>query len=683
MGHTPSFSFSSPRPQRTYSTSSQQQLQPITLPPTQPGKTPPGPPPLPLPAPTSSSSPPLTLSLSLPAPAPAAPNDPWILKDNHTTVSIKIRRPAPVPVPAPIPPAPHAPLETRSPPSMRLPAFPDSKHQQKQPGKGAVPPPGQKENEREVAKTGAGVGTEKEKGREEKGRAMVVKRTREEEKKAYGRVFAGCGQKDDYNILTKLGEGTFGEVHKAMHKKKMSPVAIKRILMHNEKEGMPVTALREIKILKALTHPCIVELWDMFVVPSQGRDHPMSVYMVFPYMDHDLAGLLENERVHLSPSQIKLYMKQLLEGTEYMHHNHILHRDMKAANLLISNAGTLKIADFGLARSFDPSITTKKGKFGRNGHERRYTNCVVTRWYRPPELLLGAKQYGGEIDLWGIGCVLGEMFSRRPILTGNSDLDQLEKIFQLCGSPNQQNWPDFDMLPGCEGQIRFPAAYSRRIKIVYDSVGKETADLLDKLLTLDPRERITATQALDHAYFWTDPLPADPKSLPTYDSSHEYDQRGRPYQQQPHQPSHLRNAPYGQPQPPPQPPPSSLPPPIHLQPNGSRNWPGQGHGPGPGPGPHPHFQRNGPGPGGPPLRDRDRERDRDRWVPQPQSQGPNDRPPSLPARPPVDLPARPSLPPPRGKGGGVMMGYPPPPPAPWDTRGDRDGAASSGGLNYG
>lgn len=210
----------------------------------------------------------------------------------------------------------------------------------------------------------------------------------------------------------------------------------------------------------------------------------MSVYMVFPYMDHDLAGLLENERVKLQPSQIKLYMKQLLEGTEYMHHvrtisfnhrdidlilvqNNILHRDMKAANLLISNNGSLRIADFGLARAFDPTIVTRAGRF-RGNRERRYTNCVVTRWYRPPELLLGARQYGGEVDIWGIGCVLGEMFMRRPILPGNSDLDQLEKIWSICGSPNQQNWPDYDTLQGCEGQIRF-RPQERRIKDVYES----------------------------------------------------------------------------------------------------------------------------------------------------------------------------------------------------------------------
>lgn len=225
--------------------------------------------------------------------------------------------------------------------------------------------------------------------------------------------------------------------------------------------------------------------------------------MVFPYIDHDLAGLLENDRVKPQPSQIKLYMKQLLEGTEYMHRvrlsllfilcailmfhlqNHILHRDMKAANLLISNSGALRIADFGLARSYDPSaatVTTNPGS--SRSKERRYTNCVVTRWYRPPELLLGARNYGGEIDMWGVGyvydrhcscvaltvdlrCVLGEMFLRHPILPGNSDLDQLEKIWQMCGTPNQHTWPNFDTLPGCEG-VKHHNQHPKRLKSVFE-----------------------------------------------------------------------------------------------------------------------------------------------------------------------------------------------------------------------
>lgn len=134
--------------------------------------------------------------------------------------------------------------------------------------------------------------------------------------------------------------------------------------------------------------------------------------------------------------------------------NHILHRDMKAANLLISNTGNLRIADFGLARVFDQGVDWK-------GRERKYTNCVVTRWYRPPELLLGARLYGGEVDMWGVGCVFGEMFCRKPILPGTSDADQLDKIWELCGVPSQIDWPDWDKLPGHDAVPRGGSNKSR------------------------------------------------------------------------------------------------------------------------------------------------------------------------------------------------------------------------------
>ncbi|KAG6902049.1 hypothetical protein C0995_005105 [Termitomyces sp. Mi166 len=426
-------------------------------------------------------------------------------------------------------------------------------------------------------------------------RRNVVRRSPDEEMKAYGRKFEGCGLQSDYDVTTKLGEGTFGEVHKAIHKETGRHVALKRILMHNEKEGMPVTALREIKILKALKHPSIIEILDMFVVRGTERD-PLSVYMVFPYMDHDLAGLLENDRVKLPSSQIKLYMKQLLEGTEYMHRNNILHRDMKAANLLISNTGSLRIADFGLARAYDSNVT-RVGSDGRI-KERKYTNCVVTRWYRPPELLLGARQYGGEVDIWGIGCVLGEMFNRRPILPGNSDLDQLEKIWQLCGTPNQHTWPNFDALPGCDGVKRFQN-YSRRVKQTWD-----------RLLTCNPRERITAAEALDHDYFWTDPLPADPKTLPTYEASHEFDRRGQRQQPPPmhhlvnHPPYNIQNVSRGYTGLPIPPPPDFV---FNRNPpNHNRSMPYPPHGPPRGP-PHPnhpHGYHDRPPPGhGPPPSD--------------------------------------------------------------------------------
>ncbi|KAI8352665.1 kinase-like domain-containing protein [Mortierella sp. GBAus27b] len=315
------------------------------------------------------------------------------------------------------------------------------------------------------------------------------------------KTWKGCSQYKDFELVDKLGEGTFGEVHKARRKGSGELLALKRILMHNENEGIPITALREIKILKRLKHENIVPLQDMAIqIGSRSSRVRASVYMVFPYMDHDLSGLLNNPKVRLSVPQIKLYMKQLLEGTIYMHSQKILHRDMKAANLLISNDGTLKIADFGLARPFKPE-----------GED--YTSKVVTRWYRPPELFLGEKKYGTAVDMWGIGCVFGEMLFGRPVLQGNSDQDQLDKIFQLCGSPTEDTMPGWAALPGLleeNGAVyQINRTYHRKLKEAFEPYGTLAADLMDKLLVLDPKKRLSAVTASDHDYLWIEPLPAE------------------------------------------------------------------------------------------------------------------------------------------------------------------------------
>ena len=217
-------------------------------------------------------------------------------------------------------------------------------------------------------------------------------------------TFRGCSRITDYEVLGKLGEGTFGEVHRAKSRKTGAVVALKKILMHNEKDGFPITALREIKLLKLLSHPNILKLEEMAVEHHQKSTDKRKraiMYMVTPYMDHDLSGLLENPSVKFTEPQIKCYMLQLLEGLRYLHDQRILHRDMKAANLLINNKGILQIADFGLARHYDEPVPVA----GRGGGEARrdYTTLVVTRWYRPPELLLHLRKYTTAIDLWGVG----------------------------------------------------------------------------------------------------------------------------------------------------------------------------------------------------------------------------------------------------------------------------------------
>ncbi|OKL61961.1 Serine/threonine-protein kinase bur1 [Talaromyces atroroseus] len=308
--------------------------------------------------------------------------------------------------------------------------------------------------------------------------------------------FRGCSNIRDFEFLGKLGEGTFGEVYKARSKKDGAVVALKKILMHNQMDGP--------------TH-----------CTGEGRKKP-SMYMVMLYMEHDLSGLLENPNVHFTEPQIKCYMLQLLEGVRYLHESGILHRDMKAANLLISNTGVLQIADFGLARPY----YEKPPQPGKGGGEakRDYTPLVVTRWYRPPELLLQLRRYTTAIDMWGVGCVFGEMFKGRPILAGNSDLNQAHLIFGLVGSPTEENMPGWSSLPGCDG-IKDFGSKPGNLSQVFKEQGPLVISLLSELLKLDWRTRITAVDALKHPYFTSPPLPARPGELPQFEDSHELDRR--------------------------------------------------------------------------------------------------------------------------------------------------------------
>eukprot|EP00095_Tigriopus_kingsejongensis_P012352 snap_masked-scaffold198_size266703-processed-gene-1.7 protein:Tk12352 transcript:snap_masked-scaffold198_size266703-processed-gene-1.7-mRNA-1 annotation:"hypothetical protein DAPPUDRAFT_215456" len=298
--------------------------------------------------------------------------------------------------------------------------------------------------------------------------------------------------------MTKIGQGTFGEVFKArLRSEKTKIVALKKVLMENEKEGFPITALREIRILQVLNHENIVNLIE--ICRQYSRHNKTTFYLVFDFCEHDLAGLLSNVNVQFSKGEIKKVMQQMFEGLFYIHTNKIIHRDMKAANILITRQGILKLADFGLARAIS---------INKNGQPNRYTNRVVTLWYRPPELLLGERNYGPPVDMWGAGCIMAEMWTRSPIMQGNTEQHQLTLIAQLCGAITTEVWPTVESLE-LYSRMDLPKGSKRRVKERLRPYVRDpyACDLIDKLLSLDPAKRINSDDALMHDFFWTDPLP--------------------------------------------------------------------------------------------------------------------------------------------------------------------------------
>lgn len=287
----------------------------------------------------------------------------------------------------------------------------------------------------------------------------------------------------NYVKKDKLGEGTYGVVYKAVDKRTNETVALKKILLEGEEEGIPATSLREISILKDLKHPNIVELKE--VINSRGK-----LVMVLEYLDMDLKRYLETNHNPLSPMLIKSYTYQILAGLCHCHCQRIIHRDMKPQNLLLNRSGLIKLADFGLARAFTIPL-------------REYTHEVVTLWYRAPEILLGSNYYSVGIDIWSVGCIVAEMFTRTPLFQGDSELDQIYSIFEILGTPTNEIWPEFTDLP--EYKDTFRKWPKKNLADVVKGADPRAIDLIEKMLTYDPARRITAKEALSHPYF--DDLP--------------------------------------------------------------------------------------------------------------------------------------------------------------------------------
>ncbi|TGZ56404.1 Cell division protein kinase 2 [Temnothorax longispinosus] len=284
---------------------------------------------------------------------------------------------------------------------------------------------------------------------------------------------------DNFVKIEKIGEGTYGVVYKARDKLTGKLVALKKIRLETEREGVPSTAIREISLLKDLAHPNIIQLFDVV----DGDKH---LYLVFEFLQQDLKKLLDSVKGGLEPALVKSYLCQLLKAISFCHLRCILHRDLKPQNLLIDREGHIKLADFGLARMIGVPVRT-------------YTHEVVTLWYRAPEVLLGTKLYTCALDIWSLGCIFAEMATRRALFPGDSEIDQLFRIFRMLGTPDETIWPGVSQLP--DYTSRFPRWEVADIGDVLPAFDDDAKDLLSKMLTYDPNQRITAKKGLTHPYF--------------------------------------------------------------------------------------------------------------------------------------------------------------------------------------
>jgi len=291
-----------------------------------------------------------------------------------------------------------------------------------------------------------------------------------------------------YEIFEKLGEGTYGNVFKGKCTSTGRPVALKKMKLDSEEEGVPSTAIREIALLKELSHANVVELLDVFCSTKK-------MILVFEFLENDLKKYMRSRGRQLEPPTIKSLSFQLCRGVEFCHANRVLHRDLKPQNLLIDSRLRLKIADFGLARAYTVPIP-------------KYTHEVVTVWYRPLEILLGSQLYSVPVDMWGVGCILAEMATGNPLFCGDSEIDTIFKIFQKLGTPTTEQWPGVSDLPDFKPTFpKWKAKGWENIRNTKAQVGQVGIDLLEQLMVYDPKRRLSARRALTHPYFVDTVLP--------------------------------------------------------------------------------------------------------------------------------------------------------------------------------
>jgi len=309
---------------------------------------------------------------------------------------------------------------------------------------------------------------------------------------------AKTSELQNYRKIEKVGEGTYGVVYKACHRESGKIVALKKIRLENEEEGVPSTAIREISVLKELQHPNIVQLIDVIMTHQK-------LYLVFEFLSMDAKRYLDNflkPNEYMTSATLKSFTYQIIAALAFCHCRRIMHRDLKPQNLLIDAEGKrIKLADFGLARAFGVPV-------------RAYTHEVVTLWYRAPEVLLGTQRYSTALDMWSVASVVAELATKKSVFCGDSEIDQLYRIFIVMGTPNNTIWPGFENFS--DYNQNFPIWKRKGLAQKMRELTKEKGDsettirhnmdehgidLMEKMLIYDPLKRMGAKAALTHPYF--------------------------------------------------------------------------------------------------------------------------------------------------------------------------------------
>lgn len=298
----------------------------------------------------------------------------------------------------------------------------------------------------------------------------------------------------NYSKDRKVGEGTYAVVYLGKQVNTDRKIAVKEIKTGLFKDGLDMLAIREVKYLQELRHPNVIELIDVFSAHN-------NLNLVLEFLPCDLEVLIKDHSVTFSAGDIKLWLLMTLRGVHHCHRNFILHRDLKPNNLLLAPDGQLKIADFGLARLLG------------NINEDLTLN-VVTRWYRAPELLFGAKHYTGAIDVWAVGIIFAELMIRAPYLPGQDDVDQMDVTFRALGTPTEQTWPNVSSLRLYDSLKVYPPPSRQELRLRFSAATEEALDLMMMMTQLDPSRRCTTEQALQHKYFTDSPEPTPPEKLP-------------------------------------------------------------------------------------------------------------------------------------------------------------------------